>query len=288
MKHESKTYSGDPHYKFFSEEDCKLFQDSIRSKDLVLVYDVDKISFKTSDSLGDATDQHLKIWREFDGGQFALSFFANNPSDPKGRRHREFRLACMLLVSNGAKTKAGVVHLDFKAAQNTPARRSSRCGTSGGVGVGAGVGGGGVQAGPGLSGLSSPRTAELDPSISAPGRSSTLVDRAVGPDVPTEPQAGRSSLPLRPHRPSMVLSMSHRRGDANASLSTPPQRPSLSMSTGSSGRVHSVNTLAVADETSRPARFEDEEDAGKLRFMEIVFSEAQGESGMVLAEGGRD
>ena len=117
------TYTGDPTYKFFTDLDCKIFQDSIRGKDLVHTFEVDKIALDSSNRLGEATDQHLKIWRDFDGGQFSITFFANNPSDGQRARHREFPLARLELAApNASRRRTGTMRLEFRP----PARRPSQ------------------------------------------------------------------------------------------------------------------------------------------------------------------
>jgi hypothetical protein len=181
----STTYTGDPTYTFFSDADCKSFQDSIRGKLLVHTWDVDKIAFRTSDQLGEATDQHLKIWREFDGGQLSISFFANNPSDNKGRRHREFLLSRLDLTLLNAKRRAAhTVRLEFKSA-----RRPSLVGGAGSSSSAPGLGFGDLSAVP-MGGYPSMESAP-------PERSTSPTQTGFSPRLgggPRSPEHGMYSL----------------------------------------------------------------------------------------------
>ena len=119
-------YRDDPHYTFTTSEDYSDFQSSIRDKKLLRSFEVDKISSRVSSDSGEASDQHLKLWRNFDNQQHSLTFFANNSTRSEGPCHREFPVAWFRhLTETGSD---GHIRIEFQVQENVqqPLRRLSQ------------------------------------------------------------------------------------------------------------------------------------------------------------------
>ncbi|KFY70642.1 hypothetical protein V499_09023, partial [Pseudogymnoascus sp. VKM F-103] len=67
-----------PRYVFANIADFTDFQSAVRNKFFLGAFAVNKISSETSRKNGDATYQHLKIWRDKETGQCSLSFYGNS------------------------------------------------------------------------------------------------------------------------------------------------------------------------------------------------------------------
>ncbi|OBT50623.1 hypothetical protein VE04_08669, partial [Pseudogymnoascus sp. 24MN13] len=67
-----------PRYVFANIADFTDFQSAVRNKFFLGAFAVNKISSETSRRNGDATYQHLKIWRDKETGQCSLSFYGNS------------------------------------------------------------------------------------------------------------------------------------------------------------------------------------------------------------------
>ena len=118
---EGKTpFEGDPHYTFATLEDYKQFQSAIRDKELLEVFEVEAISSSLSSKRqGEASNQHLKLWKSFDSPQHSLSFFADAPPGGKECHHMEFPVSWFNLTIESRK--GGVLRLNFE--QTPPAKR---------------------------------------------------------------------------------------------------------------------------------------------------------------------
>ncbi|OAF60210.2 hypothetical protein VC83_02946 [Pseudogymnoascus destructans] len=67
-----------PRYVFSNLADFTEFQSAVRNKFFLGAFAVNKISSETSRKNGDATYQHLKIWRDKETGQCSLSFYGSS------------------------------------------------------------------------------------------------------------------------------------------------------------------------------------------------------------------
>ncbi|OBT88392.1 hypothetical protein VE02_02296 [Pseudogymnoascus sp. 03VT05] len=67
-----------PRYVFSNLADFTDFQSAVRNKFFLGAFAIDKISSETSRRNGDATYQHLKIWRDKETRQCSLSFYGNS------------------------------------------------------------------------------------------------------------------------------------------------------------------------------------------------------------------
>jgi hypothetical protein len=81
-----------PKYIFTKRKDFEDFQSELRGKRLVGTFEVRKIESAVSTKFGEATDQHLKIWKDYATKECSISFYASAISKP---RHREFPLAML-------------------------------------------------------------------------------------------------------------------------------------------------------------------------------------------------
>ncbi len=68
---------GIPYYVFSNPKDFKEFQSEVRGKDLIDSFDVRQIRAGSSDRKGEATDQHLKIWRDRLTQEYSISYYAS-------------------------------------------------------------------------------------------------------------------------------------------------------------------------------------------------------------------
>jgi hypothetical protein len=67
-----------PRYVFSNIADFTDFQSAVRNKFFLGAFAINKISSETSRRNGDATYQHLKIWRDKETRQCSLSFYGNS------------------------------------------------------------------------------------------------------------------------------------------------------------------------------------------------------------------
>ncbi|OBT70503.1 hypothetical protein VE03_00180 [Pseudogymnoascus sp. 23342-1-I1] len=81
-----------PRYVFSNLTDFTDFQSAVRNKFFLGAFAINKIASETSGKYGDATDQHLKIWRDKDTRQCSISFYG---SSLKRARDLEFPLKCI-------------------------------------------------------------------------------------------------------------------------------------------------------------------------------------------------
>jgi hypothetical protein len=106
--------SGTPRYVFSTQSDYIGFQSQIRGKDLVCPpFNFRQIRAGTSTKHGEATDQHLKIWRDRVNQDYSISFYASAVEKP---RHLEFPISmfCQELKSGAGASE--VVELNFTMA----------------------------------------------------------------------------------------------------------------------------------------------------------------------------
>jgi hypothetical protein len=96
-------------YTFVQLSDLNRFQEGLRDKDLIGVYDFDKIRSHRSSSYGEAGNQDLKLWLSRDDDDtFSISFFANHI-----REHLEFPLHWFSADLESSREKQ-TVQLNFK------------------------------------------------------------------------------------------------------------------------------------------------------------------------------
>jgi hypothetical protein len=107
-----------PCYIFTKEIDYREFQGEVRGKDLVDLFEFRQIKAALSSKNGEATDQHLKIWRDRSTQDYSMSFYA---SATKEARDLEFPLHVFKqeLGSDGLQ-----VVLDFLATADSKHRLS--------------------------------------------------------------------------------------------------------------------------------------------------------------------
>jgi hypothetical protein len=79
-----------PKYIFSKVEDFEDFQSELRGKHLEATFEARQIMHASSSRNGEATDQHLKIWKNHSTHEFSISFYASAIPKP---RHVEFPLA---------------------------------------------------------------------------------------------------------------------------------------------------------------------------------------------------
>jgi hypothetical protein len=79
-----------PKYIFNEPKDFRDFQSELRGKRLEDTFEVRQIMSASSSRNGEATDQHVKIWKDYVTKECSVSFYASAIPDP---RHREFPLA---------------------------------------------------------------------------------------------------------------------------------------------------------------------------------------------------
>lgn len=79
-----------PKYIFAKHADFEDFQSELRGKRLKATFEVRKIWSAASTRLGEATDQHLKLWQDYNTKECSVTFYASAIKEP---RHREFPLA---------------------------------------------------------------------------------------------------------------------------------------------------------------------------------------------------
>jgi hypothetical protein len=72
-----------PRYIFSNLSDFIAFQSAVRGKDFIDSFPITKISSDSSSKYGDATDQHLKIWRDRETREFSVSFYASVLKRPR-------------------------------------------------------------------------------------------------------------------------------------------------------------------------------------------------------------
>jgi hypothetical protein len=122
-----------PKYIFAERKDFEDFQSELRGKHLEATFDVSQITCASSSKNGEATDQHLKIWRDFSSQEFSISFYASAIPKP---RHMEFPLAmfdqqtsskkefeiCINFVGHGEPKRARTFS---KAFSRSPTERST-------------------------------------------------------------------------------------------------------------------------------------------------------------------
>lgn len=128
-----------PKYIFTEPKDFEDFQSELRGKQLEATFEVRKITCASSSKNGEATDQHLKIWRDHSSQEFSISFYASAIPKP---RHMEFPLAmfdqqtvvkgddeiCINFIGHGEPKRARTFS---KAFSRSPTERSTSSATTG-------------------------------------------------------------------------------------------------------------------------------------------------------------
>lgn len=110
-----------PKYYFTRRKDFEDFQSELRGKRLVGTFEVRKIDSAVSAKYGEATDQHLKIWKDYATKECSISFYASAISKP---RDREFPLA--MLEQEVGLNKKVKEELRLNFIRGTPETRRSR------------------------------------------------------------------------------------------------------------------------------------------------------------------
>ncbi|KFY48188.1 hypothetical protein V496_10315, partial [Pseudogymnoascus sp. VKM F-4515 (FW-2607)] len=89
-----------PRYIFTNIADFTDFQSAVRNKFFLGAFAINKISSETSGKFGDATDQHLKIWRDKETRQCSISFYGSAL-----RRARDLEFPFKYIKKEPEKTK---------------------------------------------------------------------------------------------------------------------------------------------------------------------------------------
>jgi hypothetical protein len=110
-----------PKYIFTKQKDYEDFQSELRGKKLEVTFEVRKISSAASSKLGEATDQHLKIWQDFITRECSISFYASAISKP---RHKEFPLSMFEQALGFDKRVKEQLNLGFVSTQETKRART--------------------------------------------------------------------------------------------------------------------------------------------------------------------
>lgn len=116
-------YNDDPVYKFTTLEACDLFQSSIFNKELLHTFEIDRIASKRFNKRGgEATYQHLKLWRNFRDQRHFISFFANNSASPC---HMEFPVTWFQMPAEWKDEKPARLEFHQPIQARRPRRSSS-------------------------------------------------------------------------------------------------------------------------------------------------------------------
>jgi hypothetical protein len=107
-----------PCYAFTKDMDYREFQGEVRGKNLVDLFEFRQIKTASSSRNGEATDQHLKIWRDRSTRNHSISFYASAAEKP---RDLEFPLR---ILKQEPSTDGLEIVLDFTLAVE-PKRRFS-------------------------------------------------------------------------------------------------------------------------------------------------------------------
>lgn len=110
-----------PRYVFSNLTDFTDFQSAVRNKHFLGAFAINKISSETSGKYGDATDQHLKIWRDKETRQCSLSFYGSSL-----KRARDLEFPFKYIKREPEKTKRSeelILRFDplpWSVLRNTP------------------------------------------------------------------------------------------------------------------------------------------------------------------------
>lgn len=116
---------GTPVYIFETREDFENFQGEVRGMELVDYFEVREIKPTSSSSIGEATNQILKIWRDPASQECSLSYYANAAEKP---RDLEFPFA-MFTLETSAKEDL-VLELCFTVSGDSKRKASKSLGRS--------------------------------------------------------------------------------------------------------------------------------------------------------------
>jgi hypothetical protein len=122
-----------PKYIFAEKNDFEDFQSELRGKYLEDTFEVRQIMCASSSRNGEATDQHLKLWKDHSTNEFSISFYASAIPKP---RHMEFPLAMFEQQTNPkddlevcinfiGQTEAKKARTFSKAFSRSPTERST-------------------------------------------------------------------------------------------------------------------------------------------------------------------
>ena len=110
-----------PKYIFTERQDFEDFQSELRGKRLEDTFEIRQILSASSSKNGEATDQHLKIWRDHVTQECSVSFYTSAAPKP---RHVEFQLA-MFEQHLGQKGDVEIC-MNFMGAEPKRARTFSK------------------------------------------------------------------------------------------------------------------------------------------------------------------
>ncbi|KIN05145.1 hypothetical protein OIDMADRAFT_177451 [Oidiodendron maius Zn] len=110
-----------PKYIFAKQKDYEDCQSELRGKKLEVTFEVRKISSAASSKLGEATDQHLKIWQDFITRECSISFYASAISKPQ---HKEFPLSMFQQALGFDKRVKEQLNLSFLSTPETKRART--------------------------------------------------------------------------------------------------------------------------------------------------------------------
>jgi hypothetical protein len=108
--------AGTPTYVFTKASDFRDFQSEVRGKDFVDSFEINRVASSTSGKYGDASDQHLKIWKDRKTLEFSISFYASILKRPMDL---EFPIR-MIEKSVPASSKKGRLELRFNVKGGEP------------------------------------------------------------------------------------------------------------------------------------------------------------------------
>lgn len=120
-----KLGSGIPVYIFKTRKDYEEFQGEVRGMELIDYFEFREIKPASSSSIGEATNQSLKIWREPATQEYSLSYYANAADKP---RDLEFPFAMFSLGPNANEDLA--VKLCFTVTGDSKRKMSKSLGRS--------------------------------------------------------------------------------------------------------------------------------------------------------------
>lgn len=116
---------GTPVYIFETKEDYEDFQSEVRGMELIDYFEVREIKPASSSSIGEATNQNLKIWRDPASQECSLSYYANAADKP-----RDLEFPFTMLNLETSVNEDLVVELIFTVSGDSKRKGSKSLGRS--------------------------------------------------------------------------------------------------------------------------------------------------------------
>jgi hypothetical protein len=116
---------GTPIYIFETKEDYEDFQGEVRGMELIDYFEFREIKPASSSSIGEATNQNLKIWREPASQEYSLSYYANAADKP-----RDLEFPFTMLNLEKSTNEDSVVELCFNVSGDSKRKASKSLGRS--------------------------------------------------------------------------------------------------------------------------------------------------------------